>query len=275
VIVAATTGGCDSGTKALPLLTDPAEVVMAAVRSTAALRGVHVLMEVSFQAEGGQAFGGPAPAGRSTFELDIDMATRDYAGRTINSGGGLDFTSEIIHVGGQQFDLSAPNARWTQFPDIGGMPFPPNDELVAVVGAAIGGGGAHLTLADAEPCRDATCYHVIAELDKAATWRLLAPLTGGRVGGPPPPDFPVPALTIDMLVDQATRALILAKTTVTMQGTSVNLAVSLSNHDVEVVIAPPPPALVDNVNMGVPQPAPAEQEAMPTPQPASPESPQP
>jgi hypothetical protein len=273
VIVVAGAVACDSGTSALPLLTDPAEIVMAAVRSTAALRGVHARVEVSFQ--DGQALGGPAPAGISTFELDLDMATRDYAGRTINAGGGgIGETSEIIHVGGQQFNRSGPNARWTQFPDFGGVPFPTNDDLVATIGTAIGGGGAQLRLADPESCGDATCYHVIAELDKAATWRLIAPLTGGRAGGPPPPDFPVPALTIDLLVHQATRALIQARTTVTTQGTSIDLAVTLSNHDVEVVIVPPPPAMVDNVGVGIPQPVPADP-APPTPQPASPESPQP
>jgi hypothetical protein len=218
--------------------------------------------------------------GRTTLDLDLDLATRNYAGRSVSGVGGVDQTSEVISVDGKQFTRNPPDARWTQFPNFGGGPvFPTNDVVVAAIRALIEGGGTGLTLADPQPCGDATCYHVIAELNKAATWQLLAPIVvGGPASGPPPPDFPVPALAIDMLVDQATRALLVAKTTLVTQGISVDLAVTLSNHDVEVLIAPPPPGMVDQMNNGFGGGGvitDVGDEVTPAPEPASAESPQP
>jgi hypothetical protein len=279
VLTLTVAGACDPAAKGQPLLTDPAEIVMAAVRSTAGLKGVHAKVEVAFKG-GGQAFGGPDMQTRTTLDLDLDMATRNYSGRSVTDSAGIDQASEVISVDGNEFTRNPPNARWTQFSDFGGGPsFPTNEMLVAAIGAVIDGGGAGLTLADSEPCGEMTCYHVIAELNRAATWQLIAPLAmGGTANEAPPPDFPVPALAIDMLVDQATRALLVAKTTVVTQGISIDLAVTLSNHDVEVVIAPPPPGMVDQMNNGFGGGGVITNvggEVAPAPEPASAESPQP
>jgi hypothetical protein len=270
--------GCQPASNGQPLLTDPAEIVMAGVRSTAALHTVHARIDMTYQEQPAQQPGdlpGPgneAMGGRSTIELDIDLATRDFAGRSVNSiRGGLEQTSELIFVGGQQFTRNLPDVRWIQFPNFANqVSFPSNEVLLAGVSSMIEGGGVAFQLADAEACGDATCYHVVADLSSEATWQLLGPVfMGGPATGPPPAGLNLPPVTIHILVDQASRALMVANTVVTLQGVSVNLAINLTNHDGPIAIAPPPPGMVDKMDMNggggvvAPQPMPAE-----TPQPA-------
>lgn len=233
-----------------PLLTDPAEVVMAAVRSTAMLHTVHARMEMSIQGPAGQAFGGPAMNGRMAFDVDFDLDTRSFAGRSVVSMAGIPaMTSDMILVGGQQFTRTAPATRWTQMPQFGAqVPFPSNDQLVEGISTVIQGAGVDLQLADPEPCGEATCYHVIANMDPATEWQLLAPLTGGV--GAAPAGGGLPPLTLHLLVDQATRALVSATTSITFQGMSTAMTITLTSPDAEIQIAPPPRALVDQMNNG-------------------------
>jgi hypothetical protein len=255
-----------------PLLTDPAEVVMAGVRSTAALHAVHARFDISAQMAGGQQLGGPQQqfSSRAAIDLDIDLDTRSLAGRSVTAGmGGPDQTSDVILVGGQQFSRNAPDTRWTQFPQFGpAMPFPTNDQLVESISAVIENGGAQLSLTEPEACGEATCYHAVADLDPTATWQLMAPVFMGGLGsGQPPAGANIPPVTLHLLIDQSTRALIAVKTAVSMQGNVTTLAVTLSDHDVPIQIAAPPPALVDqtkngfggggNVGGAVPVPTPA------------------
>lgn len=253
---------CQPASTGQPILTDPGEIVMAGVDSTAALHTVHARFDVSFGAIRAQQMGG-----QSIADVDIDLDTRDFATRSVSSGqGGPDQVSEMISVGGQQFTRTPPGPRWTTFPNMGGGQgaFPSNAEVVALIASTVASAHAVLHLADPEPCGEATCYHVIAELDAEATWQLLGPLvTGGAANEPPPAGFNMPPITLHILVDQASRALVAVNTAISLQGMSVTLAVSLTNHDVPVQIVAPPPALVDNVNLeggggvAVPAPVPA------------------
>jgi hypothetical protein len=268
--------GCQPSSNGQPLLTDPSEIVMAAVRSTAALQTVHARLDVTYQGQPGQQPGdlpaNQANSGRSTIELDIDLTTRNFAGRSVSSNqGGPEQASEVIFVGGQQFTRNLPAARWTQFPNFGGqLPFPSNEVLVAGITSVIEGGGVNLQLADAEACGEATCYHVVADLSPTATWQLLGPIfMGAPASGPPPDGLNLPPVTLHLLVDQASRALIVANTALTIQGMSVSLAINLTNHDAPILIGPPPAGLVDKMDMNggggvtAPEPMPAE-----TPQPS-------
>jgi hypothetical protein len=231
-----------------PILTDPGEIVMAGVNSTAALHTVHARFDVNVGVVGGQPIGA-----QSIADVDIDLDTRNFATRSVSAGqGGPDQVSEMINVGGQQFMRTPPDTRWTTFPNMGGVqqPFPSNAEVVAAIASTVESAHAVLQLADAEPCGEATCYHVIAELDAEATWQLLGPLMmGGAANEPPPAGFNMPPITLHVLVDQASRALVAVNTAISLQGMSITLAVSLTNHDVPVQIVAPPPALVDNMNL--------------------------
>jgi len=251
VLAVLAASGCQPSANGQALLTDPAEIVMAGARSTAALHTVHLRMDMTFQSVAGQGIGGGMQmAGRMSEELDADLETRSFAGRTVISvQGSPDMTSDIILVGGQQFSRNAPDTRWTLFPQFGGqMPFPSNDQLVEALSTVIQGGGVDLQLAEQQPCGDATCYHVIANIDPAVEWQLLAPLTGA--GGAPPAGLNLPPVTLHLLVDQATRHLAGGNTDVSFQGVSASVTFSLTNHDGDIVIAPPPPALVDNMGNG-------------------------
>jgi len=253
-----------------PIMTDPGEIVMAGVNSTAALHAVHARFEVSFGAGGGQQMGA-----QSIADVDIDLDTRNFATRSVSSGqGGPDQVSDVINIGGRQFTRTPPDTRWMAFPNPGGQPaFPTNDEVVAAIASTVDSAHAVLQLADSEPCGEATCYHVIAELDAEATWQLLGALImGGAANEPPPAGFNLPPITLHVLVDQASRALVAVNTAISMQGMSITIAVSLTNHDVPVQIVAPPPALVDQLDANsiggagvihggatiAPEPAPAE-----------------
>ena len=247
--------GCQSASNGgQPLLTDPAEVVMAGVRSTAALHAVHARFDISAQMAGGQQLGGPQQqfSSRVAMDLDIDLDTRSLAGRSVMAGmGGPDQTSDVILVGGQQFSRNAPDTRWTQFSLGPTMPFPTNEQLVESISAVIENGGAQLSLTEPEACGEATCYHAVADIDPTATWQLMAPVVmGGPASGPPPAGAGIPPVTLHLLIDQSTRALIAVRTTVSMQGSVTTLDVTLSNHDVPIQIVAPPPALVDQMNNG-------------------------
>ncbi|HEV8545375.1 MAG TPA: hypothetical protein VGQ64_03725 [Candidatus Limnocylindrales bacterium] len=275
VVLAVALTGCGPSSNGQPLLTEPSEIVMAGVRSTASLQFVHARLDVDMPmfAPGGAA---GQLSSKTAMELDVDLTTRSLAGRVVTSGrGGADQVSDVILVGGKQFTRSAPEIRWTLFPNLGGQqPFASNDQIVAAVETAIGGSGVVLSLGDAQACGDATCYRVVADLDPMSAWQLFAPIITGVVGAEPlPPDLNLRPVTLDVLVDQRSRRLVGLATTVQVQGFAIGLRLTLTNHDVPVAIAPPPPGLVDkfdinNIGGGggvihgdatmAPQPVPAE-----------------
>ena len=54
-----------------------------------------------------------------------------------------------------------------------------------------------------------------------------------------PVDPAVPEITLDVLVDEATRRLMSLSTSIALQGQSVDLTATLSDHDVEFDLVPP------------------------------------
>jgi len=248
-VLAAT--GCQPSANGQPLLTDPAEIVMAGARSTAALHTVHLRMDMTFRTDPNAALGGGVPiGGQLSEEIDADLDTRNFAARTVTAMQGFPATtSDVILVGGQQFSRSTPDGRWMQFPQFGApMAFPTNDQLVEALSSVLEGGGVGLQLADQQACGEVTCYHVVATVDPAVEWQLLAPLTGG--GGAAPAGFNLPPLTLHVLIDQPTRHLAGGNTDVSIMGVSASVTFTLTKPDAEIVIAAPPPALVDQMGNG-------------------------
>jgi hypothetical protein len=248
-VLAAT--GCQPTANGQPLLTDPTEIVMAGARSTAALHTVHLRMDMTFRTDPNMGLGGGVQmGGQLSEEIDADLDTRNFAARTVTAVQGMPATtSDMILVGGQQFSRSTPDGRWMQFPQFGApMAFPTNDQLVEALSSVIQGGGVDLQLAEQQACGEVTCYHVVATVDPAVEWQLLAPLTGG--GGAAPAGFNLPPLTLHLLIDQPTRHLAGGNTDFSFMGVSAAVTFTLTNPDAEIVIAAPPPALVDQMGNG-------------------------
>lgn len=266
---------CQSAPQALGPLSDPREIVMAGVSSFARTQFVHAHADLAV-GMAAQDVGAAQPmTAKVTLDADIDLARRALAARTMTSMGanfGADQVSEMILVDGQQFTRNPPDTRWTQFGMLGAQPtLPSNQEIADAINGSLDGAGVILRLADATPCGDGTCYHVVAELDPNAAWQLLGPLLGGG-GGAMPPDLNLEPITVDVLVDQATRALMGLDLAVSILGTGTTTSAHLvlSDHDVPIAISAPPPNLVDRMDGGFgegggvvtmtapPVPAPAE-----------------
>ena len=66
----------------------------------------------------------------------------------------------------------------------------------------------------------------------------------------PKPDPAVPELVFDVKVDEATRNLVSVATSITVDGQTADLAATLSGHDVEFDLLPPPPDQVVESDIG-------------------------
>lgn len=261
--IVAAIAGCDSS-PSLPLLTDPHEIVTATATSTAALGSLRVQVDLTGHDQGGR---GGQDRVRIQLEADIDMQRRNLAGRaqlTMEDGVANAGAGEFVVVDGSTFTRESPTSRWWVNDDGGaGAHLPTNAEYVALLETAIAKGSAVLTLGEASPCGDGTCYHVTAALDREAAWQLIAaPLVGQRAGvGAAAPDEIVPsAATLEIYVDQKTRSLVGLTGSLSIATTEIAFSITFSNHDLPIRIAPPPPELVDSNNMegGGVQQVPAE-----------------
>ena len=243
---------CQPAPQALGALSDPREIVVAGVSSFAKTQTVHahadVVIEMTLQDIGP----GQAMTANATLDADVDLVRRNIAARTtIAMGAGFDRNqvSEMILVGGQQFSRTPPDTRWTRFPMFDNqVMFPTNQEIADTVNGSLDGAGVVLRLADPAPCGEATCYHVVAELDPNAAWQMLGPILGA--GGALPPGMNLDPITVDILVDQGTRTLMGLDAAVTVAGSKTTIRLTLSNHDIPIAISAPPANLVDEIDGG-------------------------
>lgn len=266
VVVAGCLAACESA-PALPILTDPHEVVTAAAASSAALGSVHVQIELA----GRNVDDGRQEQIRYALEADIDVQGRSVAGRSRMSRGDVANveTSEFVVLNGTIFSRDGANPLWSaNDSDRNGDHLPTNAAYLTMIETAISNGTAVLALADAVPCGAATCYHVTATLAREASWSLVvSPLVSADAGAvdlPRPEMVPAPA-TIDIYVEQNTRLLAAVSGTFSIQGAVISFSVTFSNHDLPIRIAPPPPELLGNPNGGIridpPRAVPAESPA--------------
>lgn len=266
VVVAGCLAACESA-PALPILTDPHEVVTAAAASSAALGSVHVQIELA----GRNVDDGRQEQIRYALEADIDVQGRNVAGRSRMSRGDVANveTSEFVVLNGTIFSRDGANPLWSaNDSDRNGDHLPTNAAYLTMIETAISNGTAVLALADAVPCGAATCYHVTATLAREASWSLVvSPLVSADAGAvdlPRPEMVPAPA-TIDIYVEQNTRLLAAVSGTFSIQGAVISFSVTFSNHDLPIRIAPPPPELLGNPNGGIridpPRAVPAESPA--------------
>jgi hypothetical protein len=255
VVGAAVAAGCLAACEsapALPILTDPHEVVTAAAASTAELGSVHAQVDLA----GRNVEDGGQEQIRYALEADIDVQGRNLAGRSRMSSGDAPAnveTSEFVVLNRTIFSRNGDDPLWSANDDDGnGDHLPTTAAYLTMIETAITNGTAVLALSDAVPCGAVTCYHVTATLAREASWLLVvSPLVSGEVGGdlPRPEMVPGPA-ALDIYVEQNTRLLAAMSGTFSIQGAAITFSVTFSNHDLPIRIAAPPPQLLENPNGG-------------------------
>ena len=234
--------GCEAAPAPLPILTDPTDVLVAGLQSTARLHGVHLRVEVGVDMGDGGGVDG------QTMEIDVDLDSRSFAGRSVSTrDDGTDMVSDVVATGGIQYTRFQADARWMAMPDAGRAPVPPNAELVRLVAAILARDPVEVRLVEPVACNDSTCYHVVVDVDSRAASELIGPVVTGGAVALVPADRSISASSIDVYIDQATRRLIAANTSFRFKDVGFRLAIVLSNHDIPVQIVPPPPGQVENV----------------------------
>ena len=254
ILLAVLLAACDSTAQALPRLDDPKEIIEEALRTTAELEFVHARLEAGADVAG--------QSQRYTLDGDLNLAQREFHANVDLAGGGagVQQRAEILLVGTDMFTRTQDptlgavrDDRWQRIPiDAGSDPrngIPATPAIAVALKGLLADPGITANLEGVEACGDRQCYHVTLTVDPEVTWRAV---NGALVGAPPggelgPVDPAVPEITFDVLVDEATRRLMSLSTSVALQGQSVDLSATLSDHDVEFDLVPPPPDQVVDV----------------------------
>ena len=256
ILLAAILAGCQPTSEVLPRLDDPKEILEEALRTTAELEFVHARIEAAADVMGDSQ--------RYTLEGDVDLAQREFhAGLELEGAGGMQQRGEILLVGTDMFMRTqdptlgaAPDDRWQRMP-IGpgsdprnGIPATP--AIAVALKALLADPGLTAKLDGMKACGDRQCYDLTLTIAPDLTWRAI---NGGLFGGQPgaeigPQDPAVPEIIIDLMVDEATRQLMSASTSIAIENQGVNVTATLSNHDVEFDLLPPPPDQVLDANVG-------------------------
>ena len=263
ILLAVLLAACDSTAQTLPRLDDPKEIVEEALRTTAELEFVHARVEAGADVMG--------ESQRYTLEGDLNLVQREFHANVDLEGGGagVQQRAEILLVGTDMFTRTQDptlgavrDDRWQRIPiDAGSDPrngIPATPAIAVALKGLLADPGITANLEGVKACGDRQCYHVTLTVDPEVTWRAV---NGALVGAPPggelgPVDPSVPEITFDVLVDEATRRLMSLSTSVALQGQSVDLSATLSNHDVEFDLVPPPPDQVVEMNVTGATPAP-------------------
>ena len=162
---------------------------------------------------------------RYTLEGDLNLAQREFHAAVDLAGGmGMQQRAEILLVGTDIFTRTQdPTAggtaddRWQRIPiDAGSDPrngIPATPAIAVALRALLSDPGLTAKLEGMETCGDRQCYHVTLTIAPDLTWRAI---NGALVGAPPggelgPVDPAVPEITLDVLVDEATRRLMSAE----------------------------------------------------------------
>jgi hypothetical protein len=255
ILLAVLLAACDSTSQALPRLDDPKEILEEALRTTAELEFVHARLEAGADVMG--------ESQRYTLDGDLDLAQREFhAALDMEGGAGVQQRAEILLVGTDMFTRAqdstvgaVPDDRWQRIPiDAGSDPrsgIPATPAIAVALKALLSDPGLTAKLEGMGTCGDRQCYHVTLAIPPDLTWRVV---NGALLGQPGedvgPVDPAIPEITLDVLVDEPTRRLMSLSTSIALEGQSVDLTATLSNHDVEFDLVPPPPDRVVESNAG-------------------------
>ena len=257
LLVAVLAAACQPSAEALPRLDDPKEILEEAIRTTAELEFVHARLEAGMDAGGA--------AQQYKVDGDIDLAQREFHAIAELGAMGISQQAELLLVGTDMFlrlqgdgGFGAPSTdgRWQRQPLAGGNDprsgLPATPAIAVALKALLAEPGITTTLQGMTDCGDRQCYHLTITVDPEVTWRAV---NGGLIGGAPgneigPPDPAVPELVFDVKVDEATRNLVSVASSITVEGQTVDLAATLSSHDVPFELVPPNPDEVVDMDFG-------------------------
>jgi hypothetical protein len=246
--------GCSEAARS-PRPTDPHVIVTDAVKATAALPSVRLHLEMVSTIAAG-AFGGNV-AGRtsSVIDADVDLATRQLAGRTTSTmtGGGAMFagqgaqTADVIVTANETF-VRPGAGRWTKSGGGGLQIGPSNAAIVTAIVGLLDDPRVTYELAEGVECSLGPCDHVIVHVSGPAAFAAMAGLAGmpndaAAAAG-------VPNVDLDVRVAQSNSVIGELRLGFSMGGQSTQVLVALTNPGEPVQIVAPPPALVDDMTGG-------------------------
>jgi hypothetical protein len=225
---------CTPGAQPGPSL-EPRATVAAALRSTAALRTVHALLELELRdGSSGQAFAGTA-------EGDVDLASRelDVMVRVEPDVFGTTALRLVVvddRVFSRTDDTAWSVSRGGEDPLRG---IPATADIAEAIEGAIEDPATEVTLTGAEPCGDATCDHLVAVVPREVAWQAVEEMVAPS--GIEETAIPegLRAVTIDLWVEQGTHRLRKATNRTVLDQVSLSISITLTSHDAPVTIEPP------------------------------------
>jgi hypothetical protein len=232
------------GGPALPALTDPNEIITAALASTEEAKSVHLEVkvdgEINADLTGTGGTGTGIPLTGTTATADVDMAG-GRAHATVAVPALLNFNADVIQIGETTYfksSLGGPQYETMQATDE--LPVDPTDAagIFDDVGDLLTAEGVDPVKGDDVDCGGRQCYTVMIEL----TPDELAALGGGAATDMVPLDIGEASLAFTIRVEKDTRRLagINAVASLGAQG-SLTLDVAFSKWDEPVDVSAPPP----------------------------------
>lgn len=189
VIAAATAiivAACNAGPSAAPELTDPTEIVTAALKSTEAAKSVHVDVAVDGKATvsmpGALGVGLPVDLTGTTASADIDLA-KPAAKANASVPALLNFAAELIAVDGKVYTKTTLTGPLYQVSDASGAAFDPSDAkgMIDNLGDLLLKEGVTLVKGEDVACGSKQCYTVSTDL----TAEQLGTAGAGALSGLP------------------------------------------------------------------------------------------
>jgi len=248
---------CGNG-DASPRPTDPRQILVTAIASTAAVPSLRLHIEVASDLGGGALGGIGQPRGVMTMgvDADVDLATRQFAGRAtttmpaaiVGNGAPAQQVQDVIVTTTATFTRNSSTGRWSKIPAGIGGGFgggPTNEQIATMLSNLLSNPSVTYELSEASSCTLGTCDHVVAHIDGQSLGAALGPLLGAPIDAAS--RAMIPSFDVDVLVDQATSVISELQTTLSMQGVSARILISTSNPGQPVQIVPPPPALTDDI----------------------------
>ncbi|HEY3163581.1 MAG TPA: hypothetical protein VGJ71_04435 [Candidatus Limnocylindrales bacterium] len=232
-----------------PRPTDPREILVQAIHATAVVKTLHLHADIGMTMGG---FGNGLDRMTASMDADVDLVTRQFAGRSTSQMPGAlgnaqipaRQTSDVIVTRTATFSRNGDTGRWTKMPG-GGIPEQPtNTEIATMIANLLSNPAVTFEKADSGSCSLGTCDHVIAHIDGQTLGAALAPLVGMPLDDAT--SAMIPNFDVDVLVDQATSVISEIRTGYSAQGTTLQVLLQLSSLGEPVQINEPPAALVDD-----------------------------
>ncbi len=232
------------GGPSAPPLTDPKEIVTAALTATEGAKSVHIDATLdgttSVTLPGAGDGGAPLKLDGTTAAVDLDLAG-NAAKATFTAPALFNLTGELIAVGGKAYLKTTLQGAQYQVVDLGQtMPAVPSNtmSLVAAVGAFLQQPGVDPVKGDDVACGSTQCYTVKADL----TAEELAALDAGVPTGLPV-DLTGTSLAVTVRVEKDVPHHLAGLTldVKTGDGNDLTLDAILSRWDEQVSISAPPP----------------------------------